>query len=124
MPTEGLAGVASSLSFPDEDLSARSQHGDNCYPLCLLVYVATFWGGSQNRPDKVEISRRESVGGHFINLCVLLTAGTHTPHSGFLGFLHINSPLPLLSFPEILPLQEISKSLSSIARGPQRLSPS
>ena len=45
MLNEGLAGVTSLLSFPDEDLSARSQHGDNYYPLCLLVYVATFGGG-------------------------------------------------------------------------------
>lgn len=63
MPTEGLAGEASSLGFLDEDLSARSQRGDNCYLLCLLVYIATLAGvGSQNRPDKDEISGRESVG--------------------------------------------------------------
>lgn len=45
MPTEGLAGEASSRGFPDEDLSARSQHGDNCYLLCLLVYISNPWGG-------------------------------------------------------------------------------
>lgn len=54
--------MASSLGFPDEDLSARSQRGDNCYPLCLLVYVATFAGGSQNRPDKDEISEERALG--------------------------------------------------------------
>lgn len=63
MLTEGLAGMASSLGFPDEDLSARSQRGDNSYPLCLLVYVATFEGGvSQNRPDKDEISEERALG--------------------------------------------------------------
>lgn len=80
MPTEGLAGVASSLSFPDEDLSARSQHGDNCYPLCLLVYVATFGGGPQNRPDKDEISGRESIGVTLLT-CVCFSQQGHVPYT-------------------------------------------
>lgn len=64
LPTEDLA-VRLFVGFSDEDLSPRSQCGDNCYRLFFL--------GSQHGPDKAERS-------HIISLCMLLTEQWRVPH--------------------------------------------